>query len=290
MGKKKGKGGESARDEPAEAEEQAAVDVSDAAAAAGGEKAPAAASSETTEEGPTISDTINVAGTSETRHVPKVPYCTVCSMPFEFCEWTPLFKQCKAKLEDDFREHFPEVDDDLEGLMAKLWINDDKAKRAQKAKGGGGGAAAPAAPAAPSAGAGGEGGGGEGGGGGGEGGEGAAAAAPPPKKDKKAKAEPEVLIELNNRNKKKHITVVKGLEHFEVDTAAAAKLFGKKFACGSALKKGENGKTDCIEIQGSCRDELPAFIVDKLKVSLDNIYVMLESKKVKAADAPVGKK
>ena len=96
----------------------------------------------------------------------------------------------------------------------------------------------------------------------------------------------EIVIELNNRNKKKHITVVKGLEHFHDDPAAAAKLFGKKFACGSALKKGQAGQADCIEIQGSCRDELPAFMVDKLKLNLDNIVVVIDGKKFKAADAP----
>ena len=73
------------------------------------------------------------------------------------------------------------------------------------------------------------------------------------------------------------------------DAPAAAKLFGKKFACGSAYKKGEAGKADCIEIQGSCRDELPAFMVDKLKLSIDNIYVLIDNKKIKAADAPSGK-
>ena len=96
------------------------------------------------------------------------------------------------------------------------------------------------------------------------------------------------MIELNNRNKKKHITVVKGLEHFGVDTAAAAKTFGKKFACGSALKKGSDGQPDSIEIQGNYRDELPALIVDKLKVSLDNIVLVVDGRKVKAADHVVG--
>ena len=98
------------------------------------------------------------------------------------------------------------------------------------------------------------------------------------------------MIELNNRNKKKHITTVKGLELFGVDAAAAAKIFGKRFACGSALKKGENGKPDQIEIQGSCHLELPAIIVDKLKMSLDDIYIVLDAKKVKACDAPLRSK
>ena len=107
-----------------------------------------------------------------------------------------------------------------------------------------------------------------------------APAAPPPGKIKKGgAAEKQVVIELNNRNKKKHITVVKGLELFDVDAAAAAKVFGKKFACGSALKKGENGQPAQIEIQGNYREELPALIAEKLKLSLDDIYLVLDDKK-----------
>ena len=118
------------------------------------------------------------------------------------------------------------------------------------------------------------GGSGEGGGGGGGGGK------------KKEKDASQIVIELNNRNKKKHITTVKGLDLFGVDAAAAAKLFGKRFACGSALKKGQAGQPEQIEIQGSCRDELPAIIVDKLKMNMDDIVVLIDGKKVKGADAP----
>ena len=50
-----------------------------------------------------------------------------------------------------------------------------------------------------------------------------------------------------------------------VDTSAAAKVFGKKFACGSALQKGKNGIPDQIEIQGNCFEVLPEFILEKFK-------------------------
>ena len=196
MGKKGGKKnkGEDEPETPRDEEESPAVDVSDEPPAA----KPAASSSTAPAEetAPTISDSIQVSGTSETRHIEKVAYCDTCSMPFEFCEWQPLFKKCKERFPEVYKEAFPDVQDEgLEELMGKLWINDDKAKRAQKSKGGGGAAAATAAatPAAE-----------------GEGGEGAAAPPPPmSKKEKKAKEEKEIVIELNNRNKKKHITVIK---------------------------------------------------------------------------------
>eukprot|EP00962_Isochrysis_galbana_P037241 scaffold12978_cov107-Isochrysis_galbana.AAC.1 len=94
-----------------------------------------------------------------------------------------------------------------------------------------------------------------------------------------------VVIELTTRNKRKHITVIKGLEAYpEIDMAAAAKGFGKKFACGCAFQKGKNGQADQIEIQGDAVDALPAFIADKHKVPLDEIYVVVEGKKVRATE------
>ena len=179
-------------------------------------------------------------------------------MPFEFCEWTPSFKKCKENFEQNGATYFPEVDvEDFEQLMARLGLEggDAASKKAQSSKNKSGG--------------------------GEEGGEKLM-----PGGKKKGKPVEEVTIELNNRNKKKHITVVKGLDRFDVDTAAAAKTFGKKFACGSALKKAQDGLPESIEIQGNYRDELPALIVDKLKLSLENIFVVVDGKKVKAADMP----
>ena len=33
-------------------------------------------------------------------------------MPFEYCEWNPLFKKCKANFEANYAKHFPEVEGD----------------------------------------------------------------------------------------------------------------------------------------------------------------------------------
>lgn len=182
---------------------------------------------------------------------------SVCSLPFEFCEWNPLFKKCKDNFEQNWKTHFPDVqgDDELVQLMTRLGFEggDAASKKAQGSK----------KPASDDIGTGG---------------------GAPNKKKEKAPAE--IVIELNNRNKKKHITVVKGLDLHGVDTAAAAKVFGKKFACGSALKKAQDGQPETIEIQGNVRDEIAAVIVDKLKLSIDNIVVLVDGKKIKAAELP----
>ena len=77
-----------------------------------------------------------------------------------------------------------------------------------------------------------------------------------------------VVIELSTRNKKKHVTSVRGLEPYGVDMTAAAKVFGKKYACGSAFQKGKNGLPDAIEIQGNYVDDLPPFIEEKYGIVL----------------------
>jgi len=196
-----------------------------------------------------------VTGTSKTRYIPSVPYCEVTGLPFEFCEFSPLFKKSKENFEQNWKRYFPQVEgeEELAELMARLGFEggDAASKKAQSTKKSGG----------------------EDGGGGGGG-------------KKKEKAPPEIVIELNNRNKKKHITVVKGLDRFDVDTAAAAKTFGKKFACGSALKKAQDGHPESIEIQGNYRDELPGVIVDKLKLKREDIFVLVDGKKIKATDMP----
>lgn len=124
---------------------------------------------------------------------------TVCTAPFEFCEWGPEFARCKARFQEHYQQSFPDVsgEEELLELMTRLGFEgetDAAAKKAQKAK------KAPSEDAPPP---------------------------PPSKKDKKKEAAA-IVIELNTRNKKKFVTCVRGLELFEVDAPAAAKVFGKK--------------------------------------------------------------
>ena len=184
----------------------------------------------------------------------------VCSMPSEYCEWDPSFKKCQVWFAANYKDLYPDVaEDGLVELMTELGLEgetDDAAKKAQNAK---------KKPDAP---------------------EGAPAAEQQVSaKEKKKDASRQVVIELEKGKGKKKLTVVRGMEAFGLDAAAAAKMFGKKFACGSALQKGKNGKPDQIEVQGSCQEELPQFIVDKFKeITLEDIYLVLDGKKVKASE------
>ncbi|KAL1518561.1 hypothetical protein AB1Y20_002849 [Prymnesium parvum] len=201
-----------------------------------------------------------VAGSAQTRNV-AVKYCPVCSAPFEYCEWGPDFKKCKAWFAENWQSVYPDVEEDgLLELMTKLGFEGEADKNAQKAQATKKAAPEPAPEALATE----------------------AEADPPPetKKEKKKKEAAAIVIELNTRNKKKFTTCIRGLELFEVDAPAAAKVFGKKFACGSAFQKGKNGLPDKVEIQGNYKEELPAFLASKFGIPLECIFALEGGKKV----------
>ena len=80
------------------------------------------------------------------------------------------------------------------------------------------------------------------------------------KKDKKV----EILIERNVRNKRKCITSVTGLDLFGIKLPEAAKLLGKKFACGSSVVKHPTGVSQ-VETQGDFSIEIAELIMEKYK-------------------------
>lgn len=54
--------------------------------------------------------------------------------------------------------------------------------------------------------------------------------------------EPKLTITVVKRQGRKKTTTVVGLEHYGVQLEDAAKKFKKKFACGSAVSRGNPGK------------------------------------------------
>lgn len=53
-----------------------------------------------------------------------------------------------------------------------------------------------------------------------------------------------MYIKRVERNKRKYVTEVSGLEHFGLDLKKVAKEFGKKFATGSSVAKTAAGGGD----------------------------------------------
>ncbi|XP_051972309.1 density-regulated protein-like [Xyrauchen texanus] len=171
----------------------------------------------------------------------KVPYCGVCSLPVEYCEYMPEPAKCKQWLE----KNFPEV-------FAKLTLG----TAPNRETGGGGGVEAP-----PS----------------GEeeekkkqkrGGRGQI-------KQKKKTVPQKVTIAKIPRAKKKYVTRVCGLATFDLDLKEAQRFFAQKFSCGVSVTA-----EDEIIIQGDFTDDIIDVIQEKWpEVDDDSIDDLGEVKK-----------
>ena len=92
-----------------------------------------------------------------------------------------------------------------------------------------------------------------------------------------------VIIERSQRSKRKFNTIVRGLETFEIDLKKASKLFGKKFACGSAVSKTASGGKEII-IQGDVAYELIDFLEEEYEIDPSSVKTM-DKKKGKKNEA-----
>jgi len=99
--------------------------------------------------------------------------------------------------------------------------------------------------------------------------------------EKKKKAA-KVLVKRIERQKRKYVTHVVGLEVFGIDLKKAAKQFATKFATGSSVKANAAGE-DEIVVQGDVADDIFDMIVEEVGVLKgipeDNIEIIEEKKK-----------
>nr|GAT55661.1 predicted protein [Mycena chlorophos] len=102
---------------------------------------------------------------------------------------------------------------------------------------------------------------------------------------KKKMASP-VIIKRSERNKRKCITSVFGLEAFGIDLKKAAKQFASKFATGASVTKNAQGLEEIV-ISGDVSDEVLEMIENEVGVlkgiPVDNVE-LVEEKKKKAAE------
>lgn len=80
-------------------------------------------------------------------------------------------------------------------------------------------------------------------------------------RESERKAAAKVLIKRVERNKRKFVTVVSGLEAHGLDLKKMAKEFGKKFATGSSVTKTASGGEE-ITVQGDVSDDVYDFLVE----------------------------
>jgi len=98
------------------------------------------------------------------------------------------------------------------------------------------------------------------------------------------RATSKVLIKRIERNKRKYVTAVQGLEAFGLDIKKVAKDFGKKFATGSSVTKVPGGGEE-ITVQGDLSDDIFDYVVENYKnVPEDNLECIEDKKKKKAPE------
>jgi density-regulated protein DRP1 len=88
------------------------------------------------------------------------------------------------------------------------------------------------------------------------------------------------------RNKRKYVTAVQGLEAFGLDLKKVSKDFGKKFATGASVTKMAGGLGEEIVVQGDLSDEIWEFLVEGGTygdIPEDNVECVEDKKKKSAA-------
>jgi density-regulated protein DRP1 len=96
----------------------------------------------------------------------------------------------------------------------------------------------------------------------------------------------QVTIKRIERNKRKYVTEVHGLEAFGLELKKVSKDFGKKFATGSSVTKVPAGG-EAITVQGDLSDDIFDFLTEdknyKDLVPEDNIECVEDKKKKPAS-------
>ncbi|CAL5869978.1 uncharacterized protein PFLUO_LOCUS4211 [Penicillium psychrofluorescens] len=183
----------------------------------------------------------------QARHV---VYCGVCTLPPEFCEFGGTAKKCEEWLKENQSDLWNRLYSE-EALSAnlstlKVSVQERVAKDAAKKE---------------------------------------AKAAQNEARDAERKAASKIQIKRVERNKRKYVTVVIGLEVHGLENKKVAKELGKKFATGSSVTKSPSG-TEEITVQGDVSEDVKEWLLDVYgsKVPEANIE-LIEDKKKKKAEA-----
>ncbi|KAJ5489558.1 Translation machinery-associated protein 22 [Penicillium diatomitis] len=197
----------------------------------------------------------------------RVVYCGVCTLPPEYCEFGGTAKKCeewlKANHEDLWSRLHSEgmnerltsnsrptdLKDALNANLSELSVSvqERAAKDAAKKE---------------------------------------AKAAQTEARDAERKAASKIQIKRVERNKRKYVTVIIGLEIFGLENKKLAKELGKKMATGSSVTRSPAG-TEEITVQGDVSEDVKEWLLENYgsKVPEANIE-LIEDKKKKKAEGP----
>ncbi|KAL4993549.1 translation initiation factor SUI1 [Aspergillus recurvatus] len=178
-----------------------------------------------------------------------ITYCGVCTLPPEYCEFGGTAKKCQEWLKDNRLEEYQRLYSD-EAISANLStlsvsVQERAAKDAAKKE---------------------------------------AKAAAAEARDAERRATSKVQIKRVERNKRKHVSVVTGLEVYGLENKKVAKELGKKFATGSSVTKSASGIEE-ITVQGDVCEDIKEWLLENYGkgISESNIEIVEDKKKKKGA-------
>ncbi|CAP92781.1 Pc16g01110 [Penicillium rubens Wisconsin 54-1255] len=192
---------------------------------------------------------VETAPVVQARHV---VYCGVCTLPPEYCEFGGTAKKCEEWLKENESDLWDKLysEDALNANLSTLSVSAQEraAKDAAKKE---------------------------------------AKAAANEARDSERKAASKILIKRVERNKRKFVTVVIGLEVFGLENKKIAKDLGKKFATGSSVTRSPAGIEE-ITVQGDVSDDLREWLLEihGKQIPASNIE-LIEDKKKKKSEAPM---
>lgn len=97
---------------------------------------------------------------------------------------------------------------------------------------------------------------------------------------KKKKNEGVVVLNVSQRNKRKFVTTVQGLEFYDIKLPEVSKKFAKRFSCGASVGKNASNQA-VIDIQGDVSNELFEILTEEYEIPEDRIVIQEEKKKGK---------
>ncbi|KAJ5937001.1 Translation machinery-associated protein 22 [Penicillium verhagenii] len=171
----------------------------------------------------------------------------VCTLPPEYCSFGGTAKKCEEWLKDEEPELWNQLhsEDALNANLSALSVSaqEREAKDAKKKE---------------------------------------AKAAQNEARDVERKAASKVIIKRVERNKRKYVTVISGLEVFGLENKKLAKELGKKFATGSSMTRSPAG-TEEITVQGDVSEDVEDWLLEVYgsKVPGANIELVEDKKKKK---------
>ncbi|KAK5131918.1 hypothetical protein LTR08_000506 [Meristemomyces frigidus] len=98
-------------------------------------------------------------------------------------------------------------------------------------------------------------------------------------------ASSKIIIKRVERNKRKYVTEISGLEAFGLDLKTVAKTFGKKFATGSSVTKAAGGVGEEITVQGDVSEEVVEWLGENHEEIPERNVEVVEAKKKKEGAA-----